>query len=173
MRSSIRQALPADAPRVIALLERLYAETTFLLYEPGEMTVSAEAYAKRMADGIEKRNWVMFIAEDGDELIGAAFGSRGQAKRTLHSFMFGIGVLEAHWSRGIGEALVAAVEAWAREHQIHRIELTARTTNTRALNLYHRIGFEREGLKRHSQRVGGQYVDEYLMSKLIPRDDVA
>ena len=173
MHLRIRQALPADAAGVLALLERLYAETTFLLYEPGEMNVSVETYAKRMADGVEKQNWVMFIAEDGDELIGVAFGSRGHAKRTVHSFMFGLGVLKAHWRRGIGEGLIANVEAWAGEHNIHRIELTVRTTNTRALSLYDRLGFERGGLKRHSQRVDGHYVDEYLMSKLIGHGDAA
>lgn len=87
--------------------------------------------------------------------------------------MFGLGVLKAHWRRGIGEALIAAVETWAKEHKIHRIELTVRTTNTRALSLYDRIGFEREGLKRHSQRVDGKYVDEYLMSKLISHRNAA
>lgn len=97
MHVRIRQALPADAAGVIALLERLYAETTFLLYEPGEMNVSAEPYAKRMAEGIEKQNWVMFIAEDGEELIGTAFGSRGQAKRTVHSSCLGLA-----FSRRIG-----------------------------------------------------------------------
>lgn len=163
----IRKAVPSDAAEVIALLEKLYAETTFLLYESGEMNVSTEAYARRMTEGIAEQSWMMFVAEKGPDLVGVLFGSRGHANRTSHSLAVGLGVLETHWRQGVGRALLAAAEAWATEHDIHRIELTVRTTNSHAIRLYERAGFEREGLKRHAQRVAGNYVDEYLMSKLI------
>jgi len=39
--------------------------------------------------------------------------------------------------------------------------------NIRAIALYENCGFEREGLKRHSLRIDGTYVDEYYMSKLL------
>ena len=81
--------------------------------------------------------------------------------------MVGLGVLEAHWRQGIGGALLAAAEAWAQEHDIHRIELTVRTTNVHAIRVYERAGFEREGLKRHAQRMADEYIDEYLMAKLL------
>ena len=139
----IRHALPTDAAEVLALLEQLYAETTFLLYEPNEMTVSVETYAKRIADGIDKQNWMMFVAESGRDLVGLIFGSRGHARRTSHSLLVGLGVLESHWAQGIGRALLAAAEAWAKEHAIHRIELGVSTANLHAIRLYERAGFER------------------------------
>ena len=163
----IRKAVPSDAAEVIALLEKLYTETTFLLYESGEMNVSTEMYAKRMAEGIDKQNWMMFIAEKGHDLVGVIFGSRGHALRTSHSCIVGLGVLEALWRQGVGRDLLVAAEVWAKQHDIHRIELTVRTTNSLAISLYERAGFEREGLKRHAQKVAGEYVDEYVMSKLL------
>lgn len=163
----VRQAIPTDAAHVIALFERLYSETTFLLYEPGEMNRPVETYAKRMAEGYEKRKWMMFVAEVGEELVGIAHATRGDAKRTSHSCLVGLGVLTAHWRQGIGRALVSAIEVWAKDHGIHRIELTVISTNTRAIQLYERLGFGREGLKRRAQKVDGHYVDEYFMAKFV------
>jgi RimJ/RimL family protein N-acetyltransferase len=163
----IREATPDDAGAVIALLERLYAETSFLLYEPGEMKSNVEVYARRMAEGIEKGNWTMFIADCDGSLVGTLFGSRGNAKRTYHSLTVGIGVLRANWGQGIGRSLLGAAESWAKARGVRRLELTVRTTNHRAMALYERVGFEWEGVKRHSQLVENEYVNEFLMSKLI------
>jgi RimJ/RimL family protein N-acetyltransferase len=41
------------------------------------------------------------------------------------------------------------------------------THNQARVALYKKQGFEIEGRKRHSLLVGGHYVDEYLMAKLL------
>jgi RimJ/RimL family protein N-acetyltransferase len=40
--------------------------------------------------------------------------------------------------------------------------------NERAIGLYRRMGFCSEGIRRHSMRVSGQFVDELMMAKLLP-----
>jgi len=42
-----------------------------------------------------------------------------------------------------------------------------KAANQRAIALYEKSGFEREGLKRHSRKIEGAYFDELYMSKLI------
>lgn len=163
----IREATPDDARAVLSLLEQLYSETHFLLHEPGEVEQDVERYARRIGEAAGKGNWVMFVAESGGSTIGLTFGNRGTAKRTRHSLLIGLGVLRSSWSQGVGRGLLGAIESWARARDIHRIELTVQTENSRALALYEKVGFEREGTKRHSQRIDGAYVDEILMSKLI------
>jgi RimJ/RimL family protein N-acetyltransferase len=164
----IRQATPDDAKAVISLLERLYSETHFLLYEPGELNHDVEQYARRMDDAGRKGSWVMFVAENSNGMVGVIFGNRGTAKRTRHSLLIGLGVLQASWNQGFGRSLLGAIESWARARELHRVELTVQTTNHPAIALYEKVGFEREGTKRHSQNIDGAYVDEFLMSKLIP-----
>lgn len=44
--------------------------------------------------------------------------------------------------------------------------LTVMTHNSRAIALYKKMGFTIEGLKKHSMKVDGRYVDEYLMAKI-------
>ncbi len=63
--------------------------------------------------------------------------------------------------------LLTELERWARNRHIHRLELTVVADNQRALSLYRKMGFEQEGVKRHSLLIHGQYVDEYYMVKLL------
>lgn len=49
---------------------------------------------------------------------------------------------------------------------MHRLELTVMARNERAIGLYRRHGFEIEGTRRDSVRVGGAYVDELAMARL-------
>lgn len=163
----LRQVTPEDAPALIELTEQLYAESTYLLYDPGEATPAVEAYARRIADTTKNESWVMFVAQEQGRLIGAAGGNRGHARRTRHSLLVFLGVVKTSWGQGVGRALLKAIEAWARAKGIHRLELTVQPGNARALALYESQGFEREGLKRHALKISGQYADEWFMSKLL------
>src|SRR5687768_5849981 len=128
----IRQAGPDDAPRVIALFEALYAETKFLMREPGEAVPSADRYADRIAQGARDTSELWFVAEDEGQLIGVCFARRGSAKRNRHSLFLVMGVLQTWSGRGIGRALLQGTEGWAVAKAIHRLELTVNIKNARA-----------------------------------------
>ena len=70
---------------------------------------------------------------------------------------------------GVGSALMAALldlaDNWL---MLVRLELEVFTDNERAIRLYEKLGFEREGLKRMSAVRGGRYVDEYVMARIRP-----
>ena len=78
-----------------------------------------------------------------------------------------IGVLKEYAGRGIGSALMAEAERWARERGIRRLELTVQTHNQGARVLYEKMGFAVEGTRKYALRVEGSYVDEYYMAKLL------
>jgi RimJ/RimL family protein N-acetyltransferase len=54
--------------------------------------------------------------------------------------------------------------SWSRLAGVIRVELTVHTANEPAVSLYRKFGFQVEGTRRHSLRVDGRVVDEYLMS---------
>jgi RimJ/RimL family protein N-acetyltransferase len=166
-RVTVRPAAPADAPALIPLFERLYEETSFLLQEPGETRLSAEEQAQRIERTAATDGGAMFVAEADGALVGVAFGMRGGARRIRHSMNLVIGVLQAWTGQGVGRDLMTGLEAWARSNGLHRLELSVDTENARAIALYEKLGFEREGLKRHAHRVGSQYRDAWLMAKLL------
>ena len=71
--------------------------------------------------------------------------------------------------RSVGSALMTALMDYAdRWGQILRIELNVFADNDRAIGLYERFGFVREGLMRKYALRDGQYVDSLMMARLHP-----
>lgn len=138
-----------------------------MLFEAGEWPVTVEEQAGRIEKCSQTGSGVVLVAEVAQEIVASASGQRGNARRNRHSLYCGIGVVQAWVGRGVGRALLGALESWAVSHAIHRLELTVQVGNPRAIALYEKCGFEREGVKRHSLNVDGKYVDEFYMSKLI------
>jgi putative acetyltransferase len=99
-------------------------------------------------------------------VIGAIGLDRFENRRS-HAAQFGIAVHDAYAGRGAGSALIAAVldlaDNWL---QLKRIEISAYADNTRAIALYERFGFEREGVYRAYAWRNGAYVDSLAMARL-------
>ena len=162
--AGIRRAVEADAPALLALRQALFAETEFLLWEPGEFKDSVEDERARIVRLSGRPNSLCLVAESNAQLVGFLNAMGGQVNRQRHSTTLALAVLRAHWGAGIAGALLAEVLAWSRQVGLSRVELTVHTTNFRAVALYLRAGFQVEGVRRRSLLVSGRYVDEYLMS---------
>jgi len=93
------------------------------------------------------------VADEGAEALGAAWWRYFQAEAPGYGFVdeatpeISAAVLPAHRGRGIGSALIRALEAEARDRGIGRLSLSVERDN-RAAALYRRLGFKplaREG----------------------------
>ncbi|WP_417068845.1 GNAT family N-acetyltransferase [Niveibacterium terrae] len=87
-----------------------------------------------------------------------------------HVGVMGLGVLAEYRGGGIGHALITAAIAAARTRGFERVELQARASNARALHLYEKFGFVREGLKRRAARDGDRYDDIVCMGRVFSID---
>ena len=103
---------------------------------------------------------------------GKAIGMIGlhrEADRRAHAASIGMAIHDAYAGRGAGSALMAAVidlaDNWL---QIRRLELSVYADNARAIALYERFGFEREGFHRAYSWRNGEYVDSQSMARLRP-----
>jgi len=65
---------------------------------------------------------------------------------------------------GIGTELVAGAQAWARERRLRKLSLGVFPDNERAIAVYERCGFVREGIRRQQYRSNDEYRDELLMA---------
>jgi RimJ/RimL family protein N-acetyltransferase len=162
----VRPAVEADGEALLRLRAACFEETEFMLWEPGEFKDSVDDEERRIARLNGQPNSSCLVGADGDELVGFLNAMGGQVNRLRHCTSLALGVRRSHWGRGVGSALLRRALAWAREAQLRRVELTVRTDNERALNLYKRFGFQVEGVRRCSLLVGGLCKDEYLMSIL-------
>ncbi|MEA2482192.1 MAG: hypothetical protein QOC55_139 [Thermoleophilaceae bacterium] len=79
----------------------------------------------------------------------------------------GLGVDPAHEGRGAGHALVEALVEEARSRGGRRVTLRVFAPNERARRLYEGCGFQVEGVLREEFHVGGEYVDDLFMARML------
>ena len=70
----------------------------------------------------------------------------GSVVRAVPTVDLGISVLEEWRGRGVGKALMAAAERWARERGAARMVLDMSAENAGALRFYERLGYRQHGL---------------------------
>jgi len=165
---TIRPVTIDDAAALLALRQQIDVETKFMMLEPGERQTTVEQERERIAAMLQADNKMTWVVEDDGRLVGWLWANGGDYRRNHHTVHIVIGIRESHTGRGIGARLFETCETWARDKNLHRLELTVMTHNARGIALYQKMGFEIEGTARHQMRVDGEYVDLHYMSKLLP-----
>ena len=164
----IREICEDDAEKFLALCHQLDRETQLMLLEPGERTITIDEQREYIKRILTRGNQTILVAEDQQEqLAGYLSATGGVYNRNRRTAYLVIGVLQGFAGQGIGTRLFTQVEKWARNHTIHRMELTVMAHNERAVRLCQKMGFEIEGMKQQNLLVDGKYVDEYEMAKLL------
>ena len=107
------------------------------------------------------------VAVIDGKAIGMIFLGVEESRRRAHCGSIGMAVHDAYAGRGAGSALMAAVVDQADKWlNLRRLELNVYADNARAIAVYERFGFEREGLFRAYAWRDGEYVDSIAMSRL-------
>lgn len=104
-----------------------------------------EAWVERTRSLADGGTSVMFVAEEGRTLVGAAGAFVDEPAGGL-PHLIAMWVAPEARRRGIGQALTTAVLAWARERGSPAIRLFVVRGNDSAAALYHRCGFRPTGV---------------------------
>lgn len=163
----VRQIQVSDASEYLKLRCALDEESKMLLMEAGERTTTEGEIEKSIQEILNKKNSMIFLAFEGERMVGFLSSIGGNARRNFQTVYIVIGILEAFTGRGIGKLLFQRMESWARSIGSHRLELGLMAHNERALKLYLPLGFALEGRKREVFLVDGNYYDELMMGKLL------
>ena len=163
----IRAITEADIPAYCELSRKLDGETVFRLYEAGERPVDPALFIRETADFLKNPRSNIFLAEDDEKLVGYLQAIGRTARRIRHVVSINVAILKAYTGQGIGGLLFGALEEWARQAGVKRLDLSVMVNNVPAQKLYERLGFVREGVKRGSMFVDGEYIDEYYMCKWL------
>jgi RimJ/RimL family protein N-acetyltransferase len=74
---------------------------------------------------------------------------------------------KAYWGQGCGsEAIRLLLDYLFREMKLHKVHITVSDFNTRAIRVYAKCGFRRDGVLRHNAIIDGRLVDHLVMSIL-------
>ena len=164
----IREAQKKDAAGILEYVERITGETDFLTFGPGEFDLSLEDEEKYILSRLESSNGLFIIAEIAGALVGCITFKGGDKPRTQHVSEFGCSVLKEYWKLGIGSVLVETLIEWAKSSGIIRkLNLKVRPDNNRAIALYERFGFVREGLITREYLTNGEFYDSICMGLQI------
>lgn len=105
------------------------------------------------------------IVDEEDFILGLV--SLTNIDYTNLSCVFHIMIGENNQNKGAGTFAVREMLKHAFFNMnMHRVELTVLETNDRAIHLYEKCGFTKEGTKRRSTYKNGEYVNMHLYSIL-------
>ena len=160
----IRPAAVTDAAALLAYFETVSGETDFLTFGPGEFGFSMaeeEAVLKKAAC---KEGELYLVGVVDGRIVGALTFSAGKRPRIRHTGEFGLSIGKAYWGLGVGALMLDRLLDWARLGQvITKINLRVRSDNERAIRLYERKGFVRDGTISRESCIGGAYFSCYHM----------
>lgn len=110
---------------------------------------------------------VTLAAEIEGVLVGTLSCVRETRASVRHVAEFGLTVATAARGVGVGRALIEALERWAREMGVSRLELSVFQGNERARGLYSALGYLDEGLEKRKVRFPEGEIDVIRMAKLL------
>lgn len=145
VRCCIRQAIPADAPRIIHMIKVVGAEGGYLYTSRYIPTPQWEA-ALHCPDSAPRH--LLLVAEQDGVLIGVArLFPCDAAPEGGNTGELGLLVVDRLRGRGVGTALIQEILHRALALGYVRIVLSVRRANERAVRLYRRFGFEVESVQ--------------------------
>ena len=162
----VRKAINTDAAQIIEVMKNA-EQSGYMLYDPGEREVSATGLAKLIEALNRQIKSGFFVAVENDEVIGYLMIQHEKSNRVSHRAGIAVGVHSESRGKGVGTLLFQHIISWAKDVELHRLELTVIATNDRAVHLYKKVGFEVEGVKKDSLWVNNEFIDEYYMALLV------
>ncbi len=116
-----------------------------------------------------KENHPQNIAVFNDKVVGWCDIIPMKGIDFKHCGVLGMGVHQDYRRKGIGSSLLSATLAGAREFGLERVELEVYTSNTVAIGLYEKYGFQFEGIKRKARKLEDKYYDIQIMAIFLNR----
>lgn len=127
---SVREAFASDAPRIVALAAQL------------GYVIRPEHAQKQLAGGVaDRRIFVAVVPRVGViGWIGLLADESLLAER--RTYVEGLVVEDEYRSNGVGAALLARAEEWARERACSSVCVRSNVTRERARGFYERAGYD-------------------------------
>lgn len=168
-RWTLRPARPTDGRALARLFSEVRREGRWLITSPSAVSEPSEAYW--IGELIRAAEHLALVAEADGEVVGNVLVSVDRGVATEHIGILSIVIADGWRDVGIGSEMVAGAQAWARERGLRKLSLGVFPDNTRAIAVYERRGFVREGLRRQQYRTDGDFRDEVLMAWFADEQD--
>jgi RimJ/RimL family protein N-acetyltransferase len=159
----LRPARPTDAKALTRLFAAVRAEGRWLATPASAVSEPSESFF--IGEMIRGGDTLVLVAEADGEIVGNVLVSVERSSVSDHIGTLSVAVLEGWRDVGIGSEMVRAAQEWTRAHGLAKLALGVFPDNERAIAVYERAGFVREGLRRRQYRgFTSGFRDELLMA---------
>jgi RimJ/RimL family protein N-acetyltransferase len=168
-KTHIRPVRVEDAEAVLSIQREVVGEKDYFIAISEEFNKTTEEHQEWIQKIIEHERETMFVAEIEGKVVGWIVFKSQERKRMHHTGSFAIMLQKDCRNKGIGKLLIHELLRWAEEHPIiEKVSLGTFSTNSRAIELYKKLGFVEEGRKVNEFKFNeNEYVDDVLMYKLV------
>ena len=165
----LRNAEESDAETLIAYLKTTSEETTYLIREPEEITLSKEQERTFIRSKIEDERELLLLAfVDGRHAGNCSLMSMGSYERYRHRCDIAIALYREFWGCGIGRTMLETVLDMAKKTGYEQAELEVIAQNEAAVALYEKLGFQKYGTFPDNMKYkDGSYTDAFWMMKKL------
>jgi RimJ/RimL family protein N-acetyltransferase len=165
----LRPARPTDGRALARLFADVRAEGRWLITTPGAVSEPSEAFW--ISEMIRADEHLVLVAEADGEVIGNVLVSVDRGRATEHIGVLSVLLAEGWREVGIGTELIGAAQRWTVDRGLRKLSLGVFPDNDRAIAVYERAGFVREGLRRLQYRSDEAFRDEVLMAWFPQEED--
>jgi RimJ/RimL family protein N-acetyltransferase len=168
----VREAEEDDAEQLMQYLNRIADDpVNNTAIRHGLIPATVEGYRDMIREHRQRDNWMMYVADADDRLVGMVRLTGGLLPVDRHDAELHLNIDRDYRGMGLGTALMQQALSWAREcSTLRRVHLYALRRNEGAIRLYRRHGFVLEGQLRkayHLYDEGDIYADAVLMARSI------
>lgn len=144
-------------------LDAVAKEKKFLAQTESQPLEKVKGFVKKSVED----DAIQFVAVVNNKVVGWADIFPHWASTLSHRGSLGMGVDYNYRRQGIGEKLLTACLDKAKKKGITRIELETREDNLPSINLYKKLGFSLECVKKNAMKFNGEYFDSLQMSIIL------
>ena len=165
----LRSAEVSDAADLIDYLKITAAETPYLVREAQEVTLTLEQERSFIESKMKAEKELLLIASiDGKHIGNCSLMSIAPYKRYAHRSEIAIALYREYCGCGIGRVMMQTVLDAAKCLGYEQVELEVVSDNSRAIEMYKKLGFEKYGSFPNNMKYSdGTYADADWMMKVL------
>ncbi len=136
---------PAGKPLTGLMITPMHADHLDSLADLESLAFSTPWSYDALAEELQNPLAVFYVAEDVD--AESAVGYVGMHHILDEGYITNVAVHPAYRRRGVATALLEQLEKYAESHDMSRITLEVRASNDKAIALYKKMGYKKEGVR--------------------------
>ncbi|MGZ4127009.1 MAG: N-acetyltransferase family protein [Actinomycetota bacterium] len=156
----VREATEADIDAIVHVYESVAAEGRWI---GGELPVDRELHRDSRLERVRSGKDLILVAEAGGRIVGELGVHVVHGRGDL-----GMSILDGFRGQGLGTAMMARAIEWARAQDLAKLSLEVWPHNARAIALYEKFGFTKEGYHpKQWRRRSGESWDTISMGLVL------